>query len=293
MVKREFDERGYELLSKEYHNNSQKLQYICPKHKDKGILEITFANFTMGKGCVYCGGRARKTHEEYVAELNDKKPFIYPIDKYVSLKTPIKHKCLICGYIWSVIPDNLLNAPNGCPRCGKREWLTKDILIDRIHKIDPSIIVTGEYVNTYSKMSFKCSICGKEWYAKPNNVLNGKWCPHCKSSKGELKISLVLDDLGIPYEEQKRFDDCKYKSVLPFDFYIESNNACIEYDGLQHYEPCTFGGISNDEANKSFELTKIKDDIKTEYCKNHDIKLLRIPYWEYNNMENLLLSFIH
>lgn len=36
MVKKEFDERGYILLSKEYHNNTEKLQYLCPLHLDKG-----------------------------------------------------------------------------------------------------------------------------------------------------------------------------------------------------------------------------------------------------------------
>ena len=42
IVKKEFDERGYILLSKEYHNNTEKLQYLCPLHLDKGTQEITF-----------------------------------------------------------------------------------------------------------------------------------------------------------------------------------------------------------------------------------------------------------
>ena len=32
-VKHEFKERNYELLSNEYHNVSEKLEYICLKHK--------------------------------------------------------------------------------------------------------------------------------------------------------------------------------------------------------------------------------------------------------------------
>ena len=60
LVKKEFDERNYELISKEYINNITKLKYICPKHKDKGVQEITFANFTKGRGCPYCAHRIRK-----------------------------------------------------------------------------------------------------------------------------------------------------------------------------------------------------------------------------------------
>ena len=33
---------------------------------------------------------------------------------------------------------------------------------------------------------------------------------------------------------------------------------------------------------------KIRDTIKTEYCKKNNIKLIRIPYWEINNIEEIL-----
>ncbi len=145
LVKREFDARGYELFSTEYVNNSTKLQYICPKHRDKGILEMTFANFTNGKGCPYCANRVRKTQEEYEAELVEKKPNIKVIGKYVNLKTKIEHECLICGYRWDVLPDNMLHMPNGCPKCGKRAPLTQEEFIQRVTSIDNTIKVIGQY----------------------------------------------------------------------------------------------------------------------------------------------------
>ena len=70
-------------------------------------------------------------------------------------------------------------------------------------------------------------------------------------------------------------------------------NICIEYDGLQHFEPCTFGGVSQNKAQKAFELTKIKDNIKTEYCKNNNIKLIRISYKDYKDIENIILSHLN
>ena len=33
---------------------------------------------------------------------------------------------------------------------------------------------------------------------------------------------------------------------------------------------------------------KIRDTIKTRYCKDNNIRLIRIPYWEFDNIENIL-----
>lgn len=55
-VKHEFKERNYELLSNEYHNVSEKLEYICLKHKDKKIQKVSFSKFhNCNQGCYYCG----------------------------------------------------------------------------------------------------------------------------------------------------------------------------------------------------------------------------------------------
>lgn len=293
LVKKEFDERGYELVSTEYIKNSEKLQYICPKHRERGILEITFANFTKGKGCPYCARRIRKTQGDYVAELAEKKLTIECLGQYKNLKTRILHRCKVCGYEWNVLPDNMLNTDNGCPKCGRRAPLTQDEFVQRVKELDDSIIVLGQYKTHQIKILFECSHCGNKWMAKPNNILNGQGCPHCKSSKGELRISNILDSMSIEYVEQKRFDDCKYQAVLPFDFYVPAYNTCIEYDGLQHYEPCAFGGISEEQAKENLALSKIKDSIKTQYCKDNNIKLIRIAYWDYKNIGNILSSSLH
>ena len=58
---------------------------------------------------------------------------------------------------------------------------------------------------------------------------------------------------------------------------------CIEYDGKQHYEINTyFGGY------ESFIDTKIRDTIKNIYCRENNIKLLRITYKDFNNIEKIL-----
>jgi hypothetical protein len=55
----------------------------------------------------------------------------------------------------------------------------------------------------------------------------------------------------------------------------------IEYDGIQHYK-------SNGWGEEKFQQQKLKDSLKNKYCKENNIKLLRIPYYETNI--NKLLS---
>lgn len=292
LVKSEFDERGYILLTTEYINNIQKLEYICPHHIDKGIQTITFANFTKGRGCPYCAKRKCRNQEEYITDLAVKKPNIEVLGEYVNLKTKILHKCKVCGYEWYVKPNNLLHNKNGCPKCGKRAKLTHEEFLEKLNTIHSDIIPLDNYTTHATKIRFQCKKCGNIWEATPNNILNGEGCPKCKLSKGEKAISYFLDRNNIEYISQYKFQDCFYINLLPFDFYLPKFNLCIEYDGIQHFQPCTFGGVSFERAEKALELCKLKDKIKTEYCKNNNIKLLRIPYTQFNNIDNILTSIL-
>ena len=101
-------------------------------------------------------------------------------------------------------------------------------------------------------------------------------------SKGEYRILQFLEKQNIKYELQKRYKDCKDKKQLPFDFYLPDYNYCIEFDGYQHYHKAKY------DTDLSFELRKRHDKIKTEYCKSNGIKLIRIPYYEYNKIDEKL-----
>jgi len=37
---------------------------------------------------------------------------------------------------------------------------------------------------------------------------------------------------------------------------------------------------------------KYRDKKKNEYCKNNNIRLLRIPYYEFKNIENILKNLL-
>ena len=62
----------------------------------------------------------------------------------------------------------------------------------------------------------------------------------------------------------------------------------IEYDGRQHYEPVCFN-VQNDKniasAQQDHNKTVHHDNIKNKYCHDNNIQLIRIPYWDLENIE--------
>lgn len=102
-------------------------------------------------------------------------------------------------------------------------------------------------------------------------------------SKGEQRIRKYLRKNKIKYVSQKKFKACRFKRVLPFDFYLPQLKILIEYQGKQHYEPVKhFGG------KKAFNLQKRKDKIKRAYAKKRKILLITISYKSFKTIEKIL-----
>lgn len=131
----------------------------------------------------------------------------------------------------------------------------------------------------------KCE-CGEEYITSINSFRSGKTrCDKCSNiiSRYEQLVINYLRKNKIKYTRQKKFSDCRNILPLPFDFYVKDFNMLIEVDGQGHYQVCNFHGCSKEQGLKSFESTKINDGIKTKYCKDNNINLLRIPYWEFED----------
>lgn len=135
--------------------------------------------------------------------------------------------------------------------------------------------------------------CGNIGYQTTSDLLNGRsrscGCYVAVKSKGERLIESYLINNNVFYQMQVRFNDCKNKSLLPFDFcvYINERKLLIEYHGIQHYTSLNRWG-----GEQEFRLRKKRDKIKFKYCKNNSIPLLVIPYWEQENIKQLITEFI-
>ena len=107
-------------------------------------------------------------------------------------------------------------------------------------------------------------------------------------AKGETKVANVLDVFSVEYERQYVFEDCRDKLPLPFDFYIEKYCLIIEYDGQQHFKPVDFAGKGEEWSIQNMRETQRRDAIKNQYCEDNNINILRIPYWEFDDIEKLI-----
>jgi hypothetical protein len=80
-IRNKFNKRGYRLESTEFINKTSKLNYICLKHKDKGVLSISYSEFEDGQGCIHCAhevlGKSKRKSEIELQKLTESKGFIY------------------------------------------------------------------------------------------------------------------------------------------------------------------------------------------------------------------------
>ena len=84
---------------------------------------------------------------------------------------------------------------------------------------------------------------------------------------------MYLAKHNILFKRQYRFNECKNIFQLPFDFYLQNYNTCIEYDGEQHYYPIDYFG-----GEEGLTKRQQNDEIKNNFCKENNIGLLRIKY---------------
>lgn len=67
-------------------------------------------------------------------------------------------------------------------------------------------------------------------------------------------------------------------------------NRLIEFDGEQHFKYTGAGW----NTKENFEKTQKLDKIKNEYALNNNYSLVRIPYWERDNITlDMLLGDKH
>lgn len=67
---------------------------------------------------------------------------------------------------------------------------------------------------------------------------------------------------NVNFIPQYPFDGCVYKGQLYFDFYLPDFNACIEYDGIHHFESVDFAGKGEEWAKEHFIYTVLRDEVK-------------------------------
>ena len=275
----------YDYSEVNYINNKTKVKIFCKEHN--GYFKQRPVDHISGSKCGICYGTLQSNTEEFIkkAKKIHGKRYDYSEINYKSAIINIKIICKEHGQFLQT-PNNHLSGRN-CGKCSNTYSLSKKELIDIFNEehIYEYKYDLDNYKNVNSHINIKCKKHG--WFImKVNNHKKGSFCPKCNKniSRGEKKIINLLDTYKVNYEYQHRIKECKNKRSLPFDFFITEKNILIEFDGKQHFKK------SFKMSDENFESIKKRDRIKDKYCEDNYIYLVRIPYTEYNNIEEILIK---
>lgn len=256
-----------------------------------------------------------KTVAQYTREINSNAITVTKYMRKLGLDTSLKKKYLEGTYINGIYFKKRLKNNKGifiCPFC-KKEFITGVSSVGKkLTKSCGCLQRRSSREKTFKNISGQrfgklIVICpcpppkdGRElgrgyWYcrcdcgnykiAKTNSLTGGHVSScGCSNSHGESIIAGIFQKNGINYEQQKTFDGFvnSNNKKYQFDFYLPGYNCCIEYDGLQHY-------VGWRHKKDSLEKIKKVDKKKDDYCKNNDIKLVRIPY---TDIDKLSLEYL-
>lgn len=244
-----------------------------------------------GTRCPKCnrGGNKFKLRNEQVANrikksLGDEYQLV---SEYKGQREKIMIKHLTCGHEYKQMPRSAYDG-YGCPNCSPtKKKTTKEALKIISDETDGEYTLVSEYINSQRKLRIKHEHCGRVFEVSYANFKHcGTRCTNCRESKGEQRIRRFLQYHGISFSTQKRFKNCRNKNELPFDFsivYDDKSEILIEFDGKQHFKPTGFFG-----GEEALKLRKKCDAIKTQYCADNGIPLIRIPYWDFDNIDAIL-----
>lgn len=208
-------------------------------------------------------------------------------------------QCHRCGKVYSVSRDGLVNGKSSCCNHCKGEKIrdkARERGLNVWRKGDRfgllEILESAGTKNHHSYVKCKCD-CGNIVNVRVEHLTSSHHsktisCGCASQSSGEIKITQLLEKMNIEFQSQYRIQEFNISS--PFDFAIFHKGkllGLIEYDGEQHFIPVDFWG-----GQEALQSQQERDEKKNKWCKENNIRLIRIPYTEYNNLTmEYLFSF--
>jgi hypothetical protein len=288
--------------------SGKKVWWKCPKNHEyqaRVTHRVNGGKKKQGTGCPYCVGQLvdknnclATVHPNIAKEWHPIKNGTLTPEQVV----PMSHKKAwwqcpkVADHVWKASVDNRVDKNTTCPCCLGRVVVPSNCLATTHPAVAKEWHPTKNTITpndiTFANNNSFWWICAKkhEWKARTDARTRGTGCPYCASSKGEKKIKEILDMNKISYVTQYRFPDCINKRTLPFDFAIFNEGkviGVIEFQGRQHFYPISYFG-----GEQGHKMTNKNDIIKFNYCKDHSIPLLSVPFWNLSVIENNLKLFI-
>lgn len=145
----------------------------------------------------------RKTQNQFISEMNEKRPDLIVVGEYINTDTPVAVKCKICGHIWeTATPHALLKGISKCEKCLpkglQRQNKYKERFEDTIDVLRPDITVLGEYKGSKTHILVECKTCGCRWNSSTPKELvkGGSRCPKCYPSTRKKSRESFIEELN-------------------------------------------------------------------------------------------------
>ena len=238
-----------------------------------------------GNWCPTCAGNTKLDIEE-CKEFASSKGGECLSTKYVNAHTKMKWRCSQ-GHQWESGFGPIKSHGYWCSTCAGVSKLDieecKEFAISKGGEC-----LSTEYVNTRTKMKWRC-FEGHEWESDFAHIKNqGCWCPKCATNN--MSENLCRDIFEKYLLEKFPNVRPKFLDGLELDGYNEELNIAFEYNGIQHYE---YNKHFHRNDPNVFEKQKERDLKKYKICRDRNIKLIIIPYqYDYRNPQ-LLEDYIY
>lgn len=111
-------------------------------------------------------------------------------------------------------------------------------------------------------------------------------CPHCNRFSNENECRKIFEDIFDKHFVTVRPDSLKNPETnynLELDGYCEELKLAFEYDGEFHYKDMGWTSKRN-----RLEKRQARDRLKDVLCEQNGIILIRIPYWEKDNLKEYI-----
>lgn len=273
-IKQYVENFGYTLLNS-VEGSKEMMNLICPKGHE---WDVNFGDFKFGKRCPHCKNEAKKEEQlQKIKEIMASEGYELLEEKYINNSTPMKTRCPL-GHEFYVSPNNFKKGRR-CSECYKFKKLTYEYVCFFFYE-EGYEVLSNQYTLANDKIKVKCPH-GHIFEISYAKFYSGRRCSQCKKSSGEQEVENILRKYNLEYKYQFIFKDCKRIMPLPFDFYLPQYNTLIEFDGEQHFK-------NNRFKNTNLEDIQERDMIKTKYCEDNNIKLIRIPFWDFDKIEKII-----
>lgn len=289
--------------------SAKKVWWKCHNGEDHEWMTSIKKRTLYKQNCPYCSHNKASKSNNLTIQFPERAKYWHPTknnDKTPHNILPKSNltawwQCVVNpNHEWQTVISSYVNSNYYCPFCEncshviteKNSLCSKPKLIAQWHLVKNKDINPNSVLAYSNKKYWWLCEKGHEWQTSPNNRKYTE-CPVCRQSKGELEIQIYLKNNNYVFKQQYKDTNCKNKRVLAFDFAVWVNDKLhlIEFQGEQHYENNKFFWKPN-ESKVKLNLIRLRDNLKREYCRTHQIPLLEIHYKHRGNIDQLLKEFL-